>query len=369
MLNWQTWLRVDHAAPGIRARPEVSSALEFTSVRINCRDNLQPNESSNMRIFVAGATGAVGRPLVAALISAGHSVVGLTRTPAKADTVKRMGADPVVADGLDPLAIGAAVDSARPDVIIHEMTDLAGASDLRHFDRTFANSNRLRTMGTDFLLSAAREAGVKRFIAQSFCGWAFARTGAPVKTETDELDPDPPRELRGTLEAIRYLEQTVTSSSQPEGIALRYGAFYGPGTGMLDQAMIEQIGHRRVPLIGDGGGWWSFVHVEDAAAATVRAVERGKPGSVYNIVDDEPAQVRDWLPALARMIGAKPPLHVPAWIARLVAGEHIVLMMTQVRGGSNAKAKGELDWRPAHRSWREGFAESLPQAVAQKSAA
>jgi nucleoside-diphosphate-sugar epimerase len=369
MLNWQTWRRVDHRRPEFVRLAKVSSALEFKPVRISCRIIANHMRVPNMRIFVAGATGAVGRPLVTALTSAGHSVVGLTRTPAKADTVKRMGAEPVVADGLDPLAIRSAVDSARPDVIIHEMTDLAGASDLRHFDRTFANSNRLRTMGTDFLLSAARAAGVRRFIAQSFCGWAFARRGGPVKTETDELDPDPPQELRGTLEAIRYLEQTVTGSSQPEGIALRYGAFYGPGTGMLDRAMIEQIRHRRVPLIGDGGGWWSFVHVDDAAAATVRAVEHGKPGSIYNIVDDEPAQVRAWLPSLARMIGAKPPFHVPAWIARLVAGEHIVLMMTQVRGGSNAKAKGELDWRPAHRSWREGFAESLPQAVAQKSAA
>src|SRR4051794_2739837 len=322
-----------------------------------------------MRIFVAGATGAVGRPLVAALISAGHSVVGLTRTAAKADTVKRMGAQPVVADGLDPLTIRAAVDSAAPDVVIHEMTDLSGAFDLRHFDRTFANSNRLRTTGTDFLLSAAREVGVKRFIAQSFCGWVFARNGGSVKTEADELDPDPPQELRGTLEAIRYLEQTVTNSSQPEGIVLRYGGFYGPDTGTLGQPMIEQIQRRRVPLIGDGGGWWSFVHVEDAAAATVRAVERGKPGAIYNIVDDDPAQVRDWLPALARMVGAKPPIHLPAWIARLVAGEHVVLMMTQVRAGSNAKAKADLGWQPSHRSWREGFAESLRQAAAQKSAA
>jgi 2-alkyl-3-oxoalkanoate reductase len=322
-----------------------------------------------MRIFVAGATGAVGRPLVQKLISAGHFVFGLTRTPAKAATVKQMGAEPVVADALDARTIRAAVVTARPDVIIHEMTDLAGAADLRHFDRTFANSNRLRTTGTDHLLASAREAGVKRFIAQSFCGWAFARSGGFIKTEADELDPDPPQELRGTLRAIRYLEQTVTGSQQPQGIALRYGAFYGPGTGMLDQAMIEQIRHRRVPLIGDGGGWWSFAHVEDAAAATVTAVERGEPGSIYNIVDDEPAQVKDWLPALARMLGAKPPLHVPAWVARLLAGEHVVLMMTQVRAGSNAKAKRDLDWRPARRSWREGFSESLRQAAAQKSAA
>ncbi len=322
-----------------------------------------------MRIFVAGATGAVGRPLVPALITAGHSVVGLTRSASKAEAIRRMGAEPVVADGLDEAVIRAAVASAKPDVIIHEMTDLAGATDLRHFDRAFASSNRLRTLGTDYLLGAAREAGVKRFIAQSFCGWLYARTGAAAKTEADALDPDPPEELRRTLEAIRYLEQTVTGSLQPEGIVLRYGAFYGPDTGTFDRAMVEQIRRRRVPLIGDGGGWWSFVHVDDAAAATVRAVERGKPGNIYNIVDDEPVEVSEWLPALAQMLGARPPFHLPAWIARLVAGEHMVSMMTQVRAGSNAKAKRELDWQPAHPSWRKGFADIARRSVAQKSAA
>jgi nucleoside-diphosphate-sugar epimerase len=322
-----------------------------------------------MRVFVAGATGAVGRPLVPALIAAGHSVVGLTRTAAKAETIRQMGAEPAVADGLDAVAIRAAVDAAMPDVVIHEMTDLAGAIDLRHFDRAFANSNRLRTEGTDHLLAAARASGVKRFIAQSYCGWAFARTGGSVKAESDELDPDPPGELRRTLEAIRYLERTVTGSAQPEGIVLRYGAFYGAGTGALDHTMVDQIRRRRVPLIGDGGGWWSFVHVDDAATATVKAVERGRAGHIYNIVDDEPAQVRDWLPALAEMLGAKPPLHVPAWIARLVAGEHMVSMMTQVRAGSNAKAKRDLDWQPAHPSWRAGFEIIVRQTARQKSAA
>ncbi len=322
-----------------------------------------------MRIFVAGATGAIGRPLVSALITAGHSVVGLTRTAAKAETIRRMGAEPVVADGLDAVAIRAAVLSARPDAIIHEMTDLAGTTDLRHFNRTFASSNRLRTMGTDHLLAAAREIGVQRFIAQSYCGWPYARSGVAIKTETDELDPDPPEELHPTLEAIRYLEHAVTTSTRPEGIVLRYGAFYGPDTGMLDHVMIEQIRHRRVPLIGDGGGWWSFVHVDDAAAATVRAVEHGNPGSIYNIVDDEPAEVREWLPALAQMLDAKPPFHLPAWIVRLVAGEHMVSMMTQVRAGSNIKAKRELDWEPVHPSWREGFLVITHEALAHRSAA
>ncbi len=322
-----------------------------------------------MRIFVAGATGAVGRPLLSALITAGHSVVGLTRTAAKAETIRRIGAEPVVADALDAEAIHAAVVAASPDVIVHEMTDLAGAADLRHFNRTFAGSNRLRTVGTDHLLAAARDAGVRRFIAQSFCGWPYARDGVAIKTESDEFDPDPPEELRPTLEAIRYLEHAVTTSARPEGIVLRYGAFYGPDTGALDHTMIEQIRHRRVPLIGDGGAWWSFVHVDDAAAATVRAVERGRPGSIYNIVDDEPAEVSEWLPALARMLDAKPPFHLPAWLARLVAGEHVVSMMTQVRAGSNIRAKRDLDWEPVHPSWREGFAVIARQALLHKTAA
>jgi nucleoside-diphosphate-sugar epimerase len=322
-----------------------------------------------MRVFVAGATGAVGRPLVAALIAAGHSVVGLTRTATKAETIRRMGAEPVIGDGLDAAALRAALTSSKPEIVIHQMTDLAAMTDLRHFDRAFAKTNQLRTRGTDLLLAAAREAGVKRFIAQSFCGWTFARTGDPVKSEADELDPNPPEEFRRTLEAIRYLEQTVTASSDPEGIVLRYGYFYGPGTGLLAPAMVQQLRHRRVPLIGDGGGWWSFIHVDDAASATVKAIERGKAGNIYNIIDDEPAAVREWLPALAKALGAKPPFHVPAWLGRLLAGEHVVAMMTQVRAASSAKAKSELDWRPAHPSWREGFAEVERQPVEQRSAA
>jgi nucleoside-diphosphate-sugar epimerase len=241
------------------------------------------------------------------------------------------------------------------------MTDLKGVSDLRHFDRGFATSNRLRTEGTDHLLAAAREAGVQRFVAQSFCGWSFARVGGAVRSEEDPLDPEPPQELRRTLEAIRYLEKVVTEARETGGIVLRYGAFYGPNTGLFDGSFIGQIVRRRVPLIGDGNGWWSFVHIDDAAAATALAIERGEAGNIYNIVDDEPAPVREWLPALSAMLGAKPPRRVPAWLGRLVAGEHLVVMMTQVRGGSNAKAKRELGWQPAHPSWRQGFAEVLRQ--------
>lgn len=322
-----------------------------------------------MRIFVAGATGAVGRELVPALISAGHSVVGSTRSAAKSDLIRRMGAEPVVADGLDAASMRAAIVSAKPDIIIDQMTDLAAVTDLRHFDRAFARTNELRTRGTDILLAAAREAGAKRLIAQSFCGWTFRRDGSVLKSETDELDPNPPAELRRTLEAIRHLERTVTASSQPEGIVLRYGSFYGPDTGMLSSAMIDQLRRRRVPLIGDGGGWWSFIHTEDAASATVAAVDKGRPGSIYNIVDDQPAQVRDWLPALAELLDAKRPFHVPAWLGRLLAGEHMVLMMTQVRGGSNAKAKRELGWRPAYPIWRDGFAAVARQSEIERAAA
>jgi len=321
-----------------------------------------------MRILVAGATGAIGLPLIPRLIAAGHSVVGTTRTAAKAEIIKRMGAEPAIADGLDAPAIRAAVIAAKPDIVIDQMTDLAAVTDIRHFDRAFATTNQLRTQGTDFLLAAAREAGVKRFIAQSFCGWNYGRGGASIKTEADALDPDPPEELRPTLEAIKYLESTVTGSTNPEGIVLRYGSFYGPDTGMLSRAMSDQVRHRRVPLIGGGGGWWSFIHVDDAAAATVAAIERGKPGNIYNIVDDEPAPVSEWLPALATLLGTRRPIRVPAWLGRLFAGEHMVAMMTEVRAGSNAKARRELGWQPAHPSWREGFAEVASRATTQHAA-
>ena len=321
-----------------------------------------------MRILVAGATGAIGLNLVPQLIAAGHSVVGTTRTAAKTEIIRRMGAEPAVVDGLDAPAIRRTVLAAGPEVIVDQMTDLAAVTDLRHFDRAFATTNQLRTQGTDFLLAAAREAGVKRFIAQSFCGWTYGRDGEAVKTETDALDADPPEELRRTLEAIQYLEAAVAGSTSLEGIVLRYGSFYGPGTGMLSRPMIDQVRRRRVPLIGGGGGRWSFIHVEDAASATVAAIERGTAGEIYNIVDDDPAPVSDWLPALATLLGARPPIRVPAWLGRLFAGEHLVSMMTEVRAGSNAKAKRELGWEPAHPSWRQGFAEVASGATAQRAA-
>jgi nucleoside-diphosphate-sugar epimerase len=313
-----------------------------------------------MRIFVAGATGAVGSRLVPLLAAAGHSVVGLTRTPAKADAIRQTGAEAAVADAFNRAAIVAAVASAKPDVIVHEMTSLSAAIDLRRFGRTFALTNRLRTESVNNLLAAAKQAGTPRIVAQSFCGWPYAREGGLVKSEEDPLDRAPPRELRRTLDAIRFLENAVTQWPDIEGVVLRYGTFYGPGTGLFDGPLLDQLRHRRVPLIGSADGWWSFLHIDDAAAATAIAVERAAPG-IYNIVDDEPAPVREWLPALAAMLGARPPRRIPKWLARIVAGEHIVTLMTEGRAGSNAKAKRELSWQPKHSSWRQGFAEVLSQ--------
>jgi nucleoside-diphosphate-sugar epimerase len=314
-----------------------------------------------MKVFVAGATGALGMQLIPQLVAQGHQVVGMTRTAAKQDALRAMGARPVVADALDPDAVARAVAEAEPEVIVHQLTALSGVMDMRHLDRFFATTNRLRTEGTDHLLAAGRAVGARRFVAQSYAGWPFARTGGPVKVESDPLDPHPPRVLRATLEAIRHLEQAVTGIQWGTGLVLRYGAFYGPGTGIsLDPhaSMAKLIRARQFPLVGDGGGVWSFVHIEDAASATVAAVERGSAG-IYHIVDDEPAPVREWLPALACALGARPPWRVPRWLGRLAAGEAAAVMMTEVRGASNAKARRELGWEPRYPSWRLGFAEGL----------
>jgi len=311
-----------------------------------------------MRVLVAGAAGIVGRHLVPLLAAAGHSVVGLTRTAAKAAVIRQLGAEPAIADGLDRAEIHRAVMQARPEIVVHEMTALTGVMDLRRFDRSFAVTDRLRTEGTDHLIAAATAAGAQRIVAQSYCGWPYARTGGPIKSESDPLDPSPPRRQRRTLAAIRHLETAVTGATGMTGIVLRYGTFYGPNTGMLLPAVLDEIRRGRLPLIGDGGGWWSFLHVEDAAAATLAAVERGAAG-IYNIVDDEPAAAREWLPALAQMVGAKAPRRVPAFIARLLAGSAVVAMMTESRAGSNEKAKRALGWQPRHASWRQGFAEVI----------
>jgi nucleoside-diphosphate-sugar epimerase len=319
-----------------------------------------------MKVFVAGATGVLGRELVPQLVARGHEVVGMTKTASKQDGLRALGARPVVADALDPDAVARVVGEAEPEVIVHQLTALSGPMsmrDARHPDRSFAATmtNRLRTEATDHLLAAGRAVGARRFVAQSFAAFRWARTGGPVQTEADPLDPDPPAALRVVVAGILHLEQAVTTIEWGEGLVLRYGGFYGPGTGISlapDAVMAAPIRKRRFPIVGGGGGVWSHVHIEDAAAATAAAVERGQPG-IYNVVDDQPAPVREWLPVLASALGAKPPRRVPRWLGRLVAGEAATVMMTDVRGASNAKAKRELGWKPRYASWRQGFAQGL----------
>ena len=303
-----------------------------------------------MRVFVTGATGAVGRYLVPELVAAGHQVTATTRSPGKFAQLREAGAEPAAMDGLDREAVIAAVRAAAPEVIIHQMTALADMRAPRRVDHEFAVTNELRTTGTDNLLAAAAAAGTRRVIAQSFTGWPNERSGGPVKTEGDPLDPRPVPSATRTLAAIRHVEETVPRGV-PEGIVLRYGFFYGPGA---SDVMLDIVRKRQMPVIGGGTGVWSFTHIADAAAATVAAVTRGAPG-VYNIVDSEPAAAADWLPYLAEAAGAKPPLRVPAWAGRLLAGEFIVALMTSARGSSNEKAVKELGWAPRYASWREGF--------------
>lgn len=308
-----------------------------------------------MRVLVAGATGAIGKQLLPRLMAAGHEVTGMTRSESRHAVVYDLGATPVTADALHAGEVAEAVRRAEPEVIVHQLTAIASL-DLRHFDRDFATTNRLRTEGTDNLLAAGRAVGVRRFIAQSYASWPYARSGAAVKREQDPLDPAPAREMRESLAAIRYLENAVTGAEWTEGIVLRYGAFYGPGTSLAPGGeQLEMIRKRKFPVIGDGGGVWSFVHVADAAEATVAALERGERG-IYNVVDDDPAPVRDWLPGLASQLGAPKPWRVPRFVGRLFAGEAGAVMMTEVRGASNEKAKREFGWQPRHPTWRQGFA-------------
>jgi nucleoside-diphosphate-sugar epimerase len=312
-----------------------------------------------MKILVAGATGAMGKQLLPRLVADGHYVVGITRSDAKLGLIRELGATGVVGDVLDPDDVARMVAQVEPEVIIHQLTALDDRPfDTRHFDRTFHDTNRLRTEATDHLLAAGRAVGVKRFIAQSYAGWPFERTGGPVKSEDDPLDPAPPKAMRESFEAILHVERAVTGADWTEGIVLRYGGFYGPGTSLSPEGgpQVQLLRERKYPVVGDGGGVWSFVHIEDAAEATVAAVKHGRRG-VYNIVDDDPAPVAEWLPAAAKAVGAPAPRRVPRWMGRLFAGEAGAIMMTEVRGASNDKAKRELGWQPRHASWREGFAE------------
>lgn len=312
-----------------------------------------------MRVFLAGAGGAMGRQLIPRLVAEGHEVTGMVRTEPKRNLISSLGARVVVTDALDAAAVDRALGEAEPEVVLHQLTSLPGNLEPRHFDRDFAATNRLRTEGTDNLLVAARAAGASRFIAQSYAGWPYARSGGAVKSEDDPLDPDPPAPLRRTLEAIHHLEAAVTGTDGLDGMVLRYGAFYGPGTSIAPEGeLVETVRKRRFPIVGSGGGVWSFVQIEDAAAATAAALAAASPG-VYNVVDDDPAPVSEWLPALATAVGAKPPRKVPRWLGRLVAGEGAVVLMTESRGASNAKAKRELGWEPRYPSWRSGFERGL----------
>jgi 2-alkyl-3-oxoalkanoate reductase len=314
-----------------------------------------------MKVFVAGATGAIGGQLVPMLVERGHEVTAMTRTPAKQEAIRELGARPVVADALDPEGVAQAVAEAEPEVVIHQLTAIDPSSFSRSLDKMFAVTNRLRREGLDHLLAAAQASGARRFIAQSFAGWPFKRTGGSIKTEEDPLETSPPKTVSETLGAIRYVEERVTRAEGIEGLALRYGGFYGPGTSIAldpDGQQVEMLRKRRLPIIGDGGGIWSLTHIQDAASATAAAVERGEPG-VYNVVDDEPAPVRIVIPELAKAVGAPPPRHFPRWLGRLVAGEGNTIMMTEVRGAANDKAKRELGWELRYPSWRLGFREGL----------
>ena len=313
-----------------------------------------------MRVLVAGAGGAVGQQLIPLLTRARHAVGGLLRSESKRDALLAMGATPFFADALDPSAVQAIVQTFRPDAIINQLTAIPQVIDLAHFDRDFALTDRLRTEGTDNLIAAAKKVNVTRFVAQGFAGSPYARTGGGVKTEEDPFDPDPPKQFRNTFAALRHLESSVLGSFPEGGVVLRYGWFYGPRTSLSkDGPMVQAVRKRMLPIVAGGTGLWSFLHIEDAASATLAALE-GKAG-IYNIADDEPALVRDWISMLAELVGAKPPFHVPAWIARMLIGDHGVAMMRDNRGISNGKAKRELGWSARYPNWRDGFASEFAE--------
>jgi nucleoside-diphosphate-sugar epimerase len=312
-----------------------------------------------MKVLVAGATGGIGRSLVPKLVAAGHEVTGMIRSESGAAGVRAQGADVVLADGLDGAAVKAAVEYARPEVVVHEMTALRGRIDLKKFDQSFALTNRLRTEGTDHLLAASQAAGVRRFVVQSYAGWNVKPGPSPLGTEADGLNPNPLPAVRETMAAIKHLESVVTGADGIEGVVLRYASFYGP-TGDLGKGgmMVELIRKRRLPLIGNGAGVWSFIHYDDAADATVKAVESDATG-IYQIADDDPARVSVWLPELAKILGAKPPRHVPVWLGRLAVGDVGVAAFTEWRGVDNTLAKRTFEWQPGYSSWREGFRHGL----------
>jgi nucleoside-diphosphate-sugar epimerase len=312
-----------------------------------------------MKVLVAGASGGLGRSLVPKLIAVGHEVTGMIRSESAAAGLRRQGAEAIFADGLDAAAVNAAVAGVRPEVVVHQMTALKGGIDPRHFGQSFALTNRLRTEGTDNLLEASLRAEVRRIVVQSYAGLNLERGGSATKTEQVPLDKDPVPASRTTVEAIRYLESKVTGAQGIEGVVLRYASFYGPNSSLgRGGDFVEQIRQRKLPLIGDGAGVWSFIHYNDAADATVKAIDSNATGT-YQIADDDPANASVWLPELARLLGAKPPRHLPAWLAKLVVGELGVSWFTKVRGADNSLAKQTFDWQPGYASWREGFRHGL----------
>jgi nucleoside-diphosphate-sugar epimerase len=314
-----------------------------------------------MKVFIAGASGVIGRRLVPLLVAKGHEVVAMSRSPEKARGLHELGAEPLVADGLDRASVLRAVARARPEVVIHQMTSLAGVKSLKKFDDELAQTNRLRTEGTDYLLEAARAAGARRVIAQSYGLWGTTKGAG--------LDSDMPATMRRTFEAVQHVESAVPQAEGIEGLVLRYGFFYGPGTGIAaDGELVELIRKRRWPLIGDGAGVWSLVHIDDAATATLAAIECGAPG-VHNVVDDEPAPLRVWLPELAEALEGKPPRHVSEWVGRLAAGEAVVYLATRIKGLSNAETKRELGWRLRYPTWREGFRHGLAETPVETARA
>lgn len=307
-----------------------------------------------MKVFVAGASGAIGTALIKHVRAAGHTPIGMIRSTANEPAIRALGAEPVVANGLDRESVVRAIAATQPDIVVHVMTALRGVTDYKNFDRSFEATNRLRTIGTDNLVFAAREAGVKHVLAHSFAGWNYAKGGAEAKRETDPFDSNPPSSQRESLQALIHLEQTILESGI-RATVLRCATLYGPGTSIApDGDLAKLIGKRGLPIIGGGTGIWSFVHVDDAACATVRAIGESAEG-VFNIADDEPAAVAAWISELAEILKAPKPLRVPAFIGRWAAGESGMSMMTQVRGASNAKACDVLGWQPEYRTWRQGF--------------
>jgi 2-alkyl-3-oxoalkanoate reductase len=311
-----------------------------------------------MRVFVAGATGAIGRRLVPQLVEAGHQVTAITRSKEKLGMLYELGSEAVLCDVFDATRLGTVVAQAEPEAVINELTDLPQSLNPRKLTEYYAANNRVRREGTSNLLSAARGAGVRRFLIQGAAYW-YAPTGGAVKTEEAPLYLDAPAPIGPAVKTIKEVEEAVLSADGIEGVVLRYGMFYGPGTWYAKEGDVgRQIRKRRYPMIGHGEGTFSFIHIDDAASATVAALERARPG-VYNVVDDEPASAAEWMPLYAEALGAKRPPRVPALLARMIAGDALVTWMLGLRGASNEKIKEELGWRPRYKSWRQGFFENL----------